>query len=326
MEFRRRVRTLQGLLEAKRLPGTLLSHPHDVFYYTGYPAGTDDHPLALIPAAGKPVLLLSALAVPIRAYGQVLTDGKAFSRHLPRRVGIDETSLSVASFLSLRKRTRPVPAGELIKRPRQVKDASELACMRAAVRVDRTVFRSLRLEGTEQEVARRIREAFHARGAEEAYEAIVATGRNAGTSIHHVPTAARLSRQATTIVDAGASLGGYSTDVTRTFWDSSNRVQQDLADTVKALQEECISRVAPGVKFSSLDAFYKRELGKRGFTVRHGLGHGIGIFVHEPAEKLEKGMVITIEPGIYTGSMGCRIEDMVLVTRSGREVLTRSVR
>jgi len=178
---------------------------------------------------------------------------------------------------------------------------------------------------SEQEVAREIERGFFDQGAAPAFETIVASGGNAGNYIHHFPTTRRTSRKDMVIVDFGSKVGGYSSDITRTFFSKTDSKQREIFEAVREIQEACIEMVRPGVEFKKINEFHQKALQKLGFQARHGIGHGIGIFVHEPATLLKEGMVITIEPGIYLKNYGgCRIEDMVLVKKKP-VVLSRAI-
>jgi Xaa-Pro aminopeptidase len=135
------------------------------------------------------------------------------------------------------------------------------------------------------------------------------------------------------VIDFGVKISGYCCDVTRTFspikWDKRSR---EIYRVVLAAQRAAIETVAPGVKASSVDAAAREVIERAGHGKHfgHGTGHGVGLEVHElpvishrSGDILQPGMVFTVEPGIYLEDFGgVRIEDMVLVTESGREILS----
>ncbi len=151
---------------------------------------------------------------------------------------------------------------------------------------------------------------------------------------HHSPGATRLSAPGPVLIDWGSVVDGYMSDTTRSLWWGSggSNYRRLMEDVVEAM-ENAIDTAGPGVQASDVDRAARRTLEKRGLAryFIHGTGHGVGVEIHEkpylrPASKdvLEPGMVVTIEPGVYMpGLYGVRVEDMVLITKRGRRVLTR---
>jgi Xaa-Pro aminopeptidase len=145
----------------------------------------------------------------------------------------------------------------------------------------------------------------------------------------------RLEEGQLLVIDSAAAYAGYAADVTRTYPVSQNARftpdQRDIYETVLAAQLAAIKRCRPGVPMSEVDAAARDviENAGHGDTFVHGIGHPIGLEVHDiiPDGPLAEGMVVTIEPGIYLQDrkLGCRIEDDVLVTRSGPKVLTEMI-
>jgi len=319
MDFRKRVRELQKLIKHP----VLISHPNDVFYYSGY--RVDDYAFMLVRKAGKPVLFLPQLAEGFRAkYANV----KAFSHlkgltgALPKKVGIDEYHLPAKVLREIK--SKKVFCSKIIKKPREVKDSQELELMKKAIRINKKVLEGLSIfNKKEEQVAREIRKAILQKGAYPAFEPIVASGKNSGNYIHHFPGSRVVRRKEVALIDLGARFEGYCSDTTRMHVPAEKK---KLFELVKEVQQECIDLVSAGVGFREIDSHYKNFLRKRRFRPRHGIGHGIGLSVHEPAEKLRAGMVITIEPGIYIkNSSGFRIEDMVLVKKNKGKVLSSSI-
>lgn len=323
MNLKKRWTSLQKLITHP----VLISDPLDTRYYTGFAPGVDDHPLLLMKPTGKPILFVSPLSGKIRTPATVKEFSGLSSLRLPKKVGFDGSHLPAGWFLELKKGRRLVDSREKIKKPREVKDAEELAHMQKAIRINKKVLTGIELFGKREEaVAREIEERFRKEGAGRAFETIVSSGGNAGTHIHHFPTSRKIRSSDMVIIDFGSQVEGYASDITRTRIDHRNTRQRMLLETVMDVQQACIDLVEPGVKFSSINNHHKRLLKRKGFTARHGIGHGIGLFVHETASTLEKGMVVTIEPGIYlSGYGGCRLEDMILVTKTGNKVLSRSI-
>jgi Xaa-Pro aminopeptidase len=228
-----------------------------------------------------------------------------------------------------------------IEQLRLVKDPSELATLReAAARLSQvadTAFRSIRAGVTERDVAAAIETATRTAGYERlAFDTIVASGPNAALPHYRAGTRI-LSPGDLVVLDFGGVLDGYCSDLTRTV--SVGTPTNDalrLHTAVRDAQRRAIEAVKPGVPATSVDAAARSLLESRGLgeAFGHGTGHGLGLDIHEEPRigpprshsasvQLEPGMVFTIEPGAYLpGLGGVRIEDDVLVTERGCEVLT----
>lgn len=231
-----------------------------------------------------------------------------------------------------------IDIGPKITDMRAVKDESELSLMREALRITEEtitkVIPDLKPGLREYEVAAMLEGTMRFLGADGyAFETIVASGPN-GAYPHSVPTRKTIDHGEGVVIDMGARFGGYCADITRT--PVVGQPSQELKKVLEAVNEainEAIDAVAPGVKVSEVDGKARKVLAKYGLDKYfiHSLGHGVGVEVHEKPrvaqgidETLEAGMVITIEPGVYiNGKLGVRIENMVLVTKSGREVMNK---
>jgi Xaa-Pro aminopeptidase len=271
------------------------------------------------------------------------------------RVGIEAAYLPVARFNAMSaglagSRTNdgdgdPAPAlvatERVVERVRAIKDESEIAALRQAALRLSAVARRLpdftRAGRTELEVARAIDAALQDEGfSRPAFDTIVASGPNSALP-HARPTGRVLASGDPTVLDFGGVYGGYCVDLTRTV--QIGPAPPDLRRMYTAVaeaQRAAISAVRPGVKPSAIDAAARNVLRQYGLAdaFGHGTGHGIGLEIHEeprvsrpapglPDEPVEPGMVFTIEPGAYIpGLGGVRIEDDVLVTADGCEVLT----
>jgi len=219
---------------------------------------------------------------------------------------------------------------------RAIKDEGELEAIRRAARVTDNVYERLAQEAivgrSEAEVAWWFEQALRAEGAEApAFEVIVASGPNAALPHHH-PGGREIGPGETVVVDAGAQVGGYCSDCTRTFATGplSDELQQAYA-LCRSAQESALAAVRAGADASELDAIARTQIEESGLApVLHGLGHGVGLEVHEqpvlrPAstDTLAAGNVVTVEPGVYlAGRGGVRIEDLVVVGETGPEVLS----
>lgn len=221
---------------------------------------------------------------------------------------------------------------------RQVKEPEEVAQIRAASALAEgalaDVVAGLEAGVTERETAARLEYEFKARGASGvSFDAIVLFG--ARTSmVHGEPGDARLAPADAVLIDMGCRLGGYCSDLTRTyaFARMPGAWFEEIYGLTLAAQQRAIDAARPGLTCAELDAVARAVIdgGDHGAHFGHGLGHGVGIEVHEaprvaaPSDTvLEPGMIITIEPGIYLpGRGGVRIEDVAAITENGCEVLS----
>jgi Xaa-Pro aminopeptidase len=253
------------------------------------------------------------------------------ARHEYWRASVESRRLNVAFRATER----------LVEQVRVVKDAAEIAALReAAARltpVAEAVFSGLRAGTAERAVAAVLERALRDAGFERpAFDTIVASGPN--SALPHYRAGSRLLAAGDLVVlDFGGVLDGYCSDLTRTVAIGPPSPEaRRLYAAVRAAQQAAIAAVRPGVETSAVDAAARNVLREQGLgdAFGHGTGHGLGLDVHEepritwprpdvPAVSLEAGMVFTVEPGAYlAGFGGVRIEDDVLVTETGCEVLT----
>jgi Xaa-Pro aminopeptidase len=265
-----------------------------------------------------------------------------------KRCGFDTAQTTVATLQAMRKavpgklrRSFFVASGPVVAGLREVKDAEEIECIRRAALLGCGLFDHMlgfiRAGVTESAVAAELEYAARSAGAEGmSFETIVASGERSSLP-HGRATSAKLPRQGFVTLDFGVVLGGYCSDMTRTLH-LGKATQEEFAvyDAVLEAQEAAVAAIAPGVSTGDVDEAARSVLRRakldKYFT--HSTGHGVGLEIHEgprvateQKQILKRGMVITVEPGVYLpGKFGVRIEDMVLVTAAGAEVLTPSVK
>jgi Xaa-Pro aminopeptidase len=256
------------------------------------------------------------------------------------RAGFDDAHVSVKAHATLATKVADgvdlVPAAGLVERLRAVKDEGELAAIRAATELADAAYEQLRLDGlagrTEREVARSIVRFLEDSGADEvSFPPIVASGAH-GALPHASPRDVEIPRGVLVVVDLGARLEGYCSDSTRTFATGPlDERQVEAYEAVRAAQGAALEEVRAGAVCKEVDASAREAVKSRlGVGFDHGLGHGVGLEVHEgprlaPSAEgsLEAGNVVTVEPGVYLpGEFGIRIEDLVVVTGDGCDVLT----
>ena len=261
----------------------------------------------------------------------------------PRRIGY-ESSIPHAKFLSWRKKfpkTTFVDISKDLAAIRAVKTPEEIAGLRAAEKLNCEIWNAARQKFragmTERQMARIIQKLMVERGDGEAFATIVCVGKNAA-ECHHEPDDTVWNGREPVLVDMGVKLGGFCSDLTRNHFNTEAQRHRGLYGKVYDLVLEAnlaaIAAAKPGMTGKALDRVARDVIRKGGFgkCFGHSLGHGVGYEIHEPpyASKkgemvLKPGMLVTVEPGIYLeDNLGVRIEDLVLVTETGCEVLSAS--
>jgi len=258
------------------------------------------------------------------------------------RLGFEDGAVTVAGYRALESAAGDVhlvPQSDLVENHRLIKDAGEIEDLRRACAVADTAFAemieagSVRAGRTEREIGLELDERMRRLGAEDpAFETIVATGANSAIP-HHRPTAAELLVGDLVKFDFGARVDGYHSDMTRTVvlgepadW------QSEIYQLVAAAQRVGREATVPGAICSAVDAAARSVIADAGYGEHylHGLGHGIGLQIHEGPSVGAAGtammaadMVVTVEPGVYLpGRGGVRIEDSGAVRPDGYELLT----
>jgi Xaa-Pro aminopeptidase len=265
-----------------------------------------------------------------------------------RRCGFDSATTTVAALEAMRKglpedvrgaarRSFFVAQAGLVARLREVKDEDEIKRMRSAAalgcRLFAGVLEKMSAGVTEAQIAAELEFAARMGGAEAmSFETIVAGGKRSALP-HGRASAAKLPRNGFVTLDFGVVLEGYCSDMTRTVhMGKASRRERDVYHSVLEAQQAAVAAVRSGATCGAVDeaarSVLKRARLDKAFT--HSTGHGVGLEIHEgprvaakQEQVLEAGMVITIEPGVYLpGEFGVRIEDTVVVTESGCEVIT----
>jgi len=258
-----------------------------------------------------------------------------------KRIGFEAGRTTYESYQRL-KHAMPLasslrPVGAVIDKLRMVKSNEEIARIRLSVRTAANAFentvRNLKPGISEMAIAAELEFKMRRYGAEKpAFDTIVATG--ARTALPHAqPTAHQTAIDELLLIDMGACQDGYMSDMTRMlFFGRPGPRVRALYNAVLKAQLAALDAVKPGVTAGQVDRKARQVLNAEGFgkEFRHSTGHGLGLEIHElprvgrrDATRLEAGMVITIEPGAYVrGFGGVRIEDTVLVTKTGCDILT----
>ena len=254
-----------------------------------------------------------------------------------RRIGY-ESSVSCRMLESWRKRAPSatfVDVSDELAALRAVKTPEELDRLRAAEKLNCEIWAEasaqFRKGMTERDMARIIQKLMIDRGEGEAFSTIVSIGQNAA-ECHHEPDLTVWNGREPVLVDMGVRLNGVCSDLTRNLTMSRRGLYGRVYRLVKEAHDAAIAAARPGIRAKDLDQVAREVIRRGGFgkCFGHSLGHGVGYEIHEAPTVsaksktvLEPGMVITIEPGIYLeGNLGVRIEDMVVITNEGCELLS----
>jgi Xaa-Pro aminopeptidase len=354
MDYKGRQRRLRESLPSNRLDGLLVTHLPNIRYLCGFTGSAG----ALLVSDAKSVLftdgryrtqaraevqggkVVIGKKGPLAACAEWLRANKSRSR-MRRRIGIESEHFTVAERSRLAAMVprdsllRPAPA--LIERSRTVKDAEEIEQIQSAVLLGADLFEVIlkmtRPGVKESEVAAELEYAARKAGAEGMSFPTIIAGGTRSSLPHGRASEATIPSRGFVVCDFGVILAGYCSDVTRTMHVGRPTSEaRRIYEAVRQAQQAAIEAVQPGVTAGEVDQAARKLLKKsnldRYFT--HSTGHGVGLEIHEPPriatgqeEILHPGMVITIEPGVYIpGKFGVRIEDMVVVTERGCQVLT----
>ncbi|MCD0463592.1 M24 family metallopeptidase [Roseiconus lacunae] len=257
-----------------------------------------------------------------------------------KKIAIESDSMTVAGFNAIKSKLPEIEwvdtSGVLLKQ-RMIKDSEEIEVLRSAVRINeralQSVLAKLGPDWTELEVAYELESTIRRLGATGfSFDPIIGAGPG-GAKPHYSPDQTVLGDHSTLLIDWGTKLGGYASDLTRCFHYGNPPAK--FAGAYQAVldsQLAAIDAIRPGATAKSVDEASRSVLKKAGLAEYfvHGLGHGVGLQIHESPrlsgvseDILQPGMVITVEPGVYfEGEFGIRIEDDILVTEDGNEVLS----
>jgi Xaa-Pro aminopeptidase len=256
------------------------------------------------------------------------------------QVGAEANDLSHAAWTALAADVPLVPADGHVEAARRCKDAGEVAriALAAAIATEALarVAPALASAPTEADVRDELDHVMRRLGAQgPSYDTIVASGPVHAARPHHQPTTRRIVEGDTVVIDVGALVDGYHSDMTRSYVvGEPNPVQREVYDLVLAAQLAGVDAVRAGVPARDIDATCRRVFADAGYAdwYLHSTGHGVGLQIHEDpfhaptsAQQVLAGDVVTVEPGLYrSGFGGFRVEDLVVVTPTGCRNLTDS--
>lgn len=338
-ELNKRLNKLISWLEEHKLSTCLVQDSVNLFYYTGLHIST-----GLLFVSSKKTTLIVDNRYYDRCKREVPMDvvlTKVLSNTLkewrwPQKVGVDSHTTLLKDFELYKEFCDPISYPGFLSKLRMIKDTKEANLIHKSCQLTKRgmdyIQRHFKEGITEKELAQKLELFFKKEGAEKmAFDPIVAFGKNAANP-HYTPSNVKLKKNDLILIDCGCVLDDYYSDMTRTFIKGkiSDKMTK-LIEICKKAQKKAVSICKPGVKLEQLNevvhTIFKEEGVDELFI--HSLGHGVGLEVHESPTLsskemvLEKGMVITIEPGLYVPLLGgVRIEDTLLITSNGYESLT----
>lgn len=341
------------------IDGLLVTHPTNRRYLTGFTAG-DTPPnessghliigstdIALVTGSVN-VTQATAQAPHVRVLNRDPSwsecDAALIQAFGIKRIGYEAQAMLEAVYSGISETLKAasydfewIPSDGLVEELRAVKSPEEIALLKKAFEITNATFEqvapTIRVGQTEAEIAWKIHQTFVELGAEgPAFPTIVAAGTNAARP-HHEPGATIIREGQPIVIDMGAQYEGYCADLTRTVWVGEPDQQLNAVyPVVAAAVEHVFERLHPGVTGSNMDDVARDYIAGHGFgdAFTHSLGHGVGLRVHEAPsfskcseDIIAPGNVVTIEPGVYLPEWGgVRVEDVVLITDDGFEILT----
>lgn len=350
MDFSLRLKNARGSLKKLNCDAFVVSHLTNVKYLTGF-SGTSGMAIVSAEAAWfitdfryqdqARAQVPSEYSVIIAKSGLWKEAAKLF-KNKTTRVGFEAEHTSVAAFEELQKQFAPielVSTSHAIENLRLQKDDEELEIMRRAIQIADATFDYicgvLRPGISEIEVSSEIENHMKSLGASgTSFESIVASGVR-GSLPHGIASEKILQAGEMITIDMGARYNGYCSDMTRTVClGKPTSKQQKIYEIVWRAQRESASAFAPGVGCKAADKIARNVISEAGYKefFGHGLGHGVGMDIHEQPRvsplgkgRLQVGNVVSCEPGIYLPDWGgVRIEDLILITKRGGEILSRA--
>ncbi|MDO8269307.1 MAG: Xaa-Pro peptidase family protein [Candidatus Levybacteria bacterium] len=357
--FEKRIKNLQGFLSEHEIDALLITSAYNIAYLTGVHAFSIEEREARILVTKQNCYLFTDARYleMIKEKASFVTlceivNSNPLSKQLKavikkeniKELGFEEENITYKEASDLEETLADVefiPTVEIVENLRTIKDSYEIENIRKACALtDRGfdyVLTILKPGVTELEIKAKLENFIRLEGGDVAFQSIVAFGKNSAIP-HHLSTNYKLQTTDLILLDFGAKVNGYCSDMTRTvFLGKPNEKFQNMYNATKEAQEVTIDYIKTHMndKFELKNAHLlaNNHLHTLGFSdVPHSLGHGVGLQVHEMPmvspfsdEKLSPGMIITVEPGVYINSTGgVRIEDTALVTPNGLELLTKS--
>ena len=264
-----------------------------------------------------------------------------------KKLGFEQNYVSYGDYAKIKKELQNrryeielIPLEDTIEQMRKIKDSYEIAKIKESARIAARIMdelkKYLKPGVTEKEIAFKVQELAYLLGADSlSFPPIVASGPNSALP-HAVPTERRIKENEPVIIDIGVKVDGYCSDITRTYFINGAKGEfEEIYSIVKTAQKKAMESAKEGIRSNELDRIARSIIEDKGYGryFSHGLGHGVGLSVHEDPRiskidntVLKSNMVVTIEPGIYLPKKGgVRIEDMIIIQKNKCEVITNEL-
>ncbi len=344
-----RLRWIRNNLKTQNIQGMIIQNPVNIHYLSNIDAEgvllltlkenfyiTDERYLEKV----QRTLMVDDEIVVLSSRNLIQEDYENFFMFC-ENVGFEEHYVTYAKYKEIMHKYKVhslVETEGIIEKQRQIKDFNEIKNLRKACQITDDCFtyllKYIKKGMTEKQIADEIEKYFKASGGVLAFDTIVASGENSSMP-HATPTDRKIISGDVITIDMGCSYNGYCADMTRTiFVDKIEERVKASYDLVLENQNTAIEEMKDGAQIKIIARIVEGNLKMHGHDPMHALGHGVGMNVHEDPilsqksdKVLKENMVIAVEPGIYIpGKYGIRIEDTVLITREGTEILTKSTK
>lgn len=357
--FETRINIVQENLSTHEIDALLITSPYNIAYLSGIHAFSIEEREARILVTRQNIYLFTDARYTEMVKNNSpfiklleISSENTFSKQLKeileqenvKNLGFEEENITYKEISDLEEKIEAIefiPTGEIVENIRSTKDNKEVEMIKKACSLSdlgfEFILKHLMPGVTEIEIKKKLENYIREMGGEISFPSIVAFGKNSAIP-HHLSSNSKLQTSDFILLDFGAKVDGYCSDMTRTvFIGKANEQQKNMYNAVKEAQEVAIDflKTHTDKNFETKKAaeLANSHLNALGFdNTPHGLGHGVGLQVHESPtlspysdEKLIPGMIITIEPGVYIPSLGgVRIEDTALITTDGTKLLTNS--
>lgn len=342
-----RIQNLRNKMGGLNLQGMIISNPINIKYLTGIEAEG-----VLLITRKENIYITDSRYIEyvsntVTPFDEIVVDDfKNISKDdyenffmFCENVGFEENYVTYAmykKYMHIYKINNFIEAESIINKLRMIKDSEEIENIREACRITDECFTFL--QGfikpgmTEKQIARKIQNYYMDNADGVSFEPIVASGENSSKP-HAIPTDRVIKENDIITIDMGCKIKGYCSDMTRTiFIGNPTEEQKRVYNLVLDNQEKSLREMKDGASIKDIAKIVTSNFALQGYDLVHSLGHGVGLEIHETPfikeandNTLKENMVVTDEPGVYIpGSFGIRIEDTVLITKEGQEVLTKS--
>lgn len=322
---------IKSKMDADDIQISLFFKSSNIYYLSGFKPSS----FSMVVFNDEPVLFASKMdleeannisKIPVEEFKSFKQIKEFLQNSVPKKIGLEST-LSLGICKKIRGDWK-ITLSDIVDKQRMIKTPLEIKNIEKANEIAEKSIKSLKVQGKEWEVAEKLNHEMKINGSQkEAFDTIVASGSR--SSLPHAEVS-KNNVEGNVLIDWGAQWNGYCSDCTRTRVETEK--QEKIREIVLEAQKAGIAAIYPGILASEVDKIVRDVISDYGYEKNfiHSTGHGVGLEVHEEPSlsvkgdlKLEKNMVVTVEPGIYLeGQFGVRIEDMVMVKNKSK-VLTR---